>query len=1199
MKVRAIIILISILLTMLTSCHEHGARQIVDMMNDSSYYFHYRNLDSTTLYARRALKLSSDYEAGRAEAYNNLAFVSIAKMHYEEAWAQLDSAMKSSDNQLEQLIADVQLMRLCQRESRNKDFYVYSGRAQRRINRIMETDEINDDPRSSHRLMYGMTERAIVLSTYLYYIGQYTASADVLLQVERQRASFSPIQSSQLYASVDTAQLLAYYYNIGAGGILTSKSEDETMKHEMNYLMQCLQIADSQGYTFWIAQALEGISEHLKIDKNLRSIKRDTPAIITYLNRAEVGDSLLAGNLALQSRDIFECYGDVYQTSGANRTLAECYFHVSDYHSALSCLEEALYRDTAINKAPDLVASIREQFSLCYSAIGDKTNSDINRNIYQSMQDSTRQDRALEARASELEASTKQLNIYVGAALASILLLSISLYIFSRMRRRADRRCSLQSLLSPLKQWQEQQQSRIADIESIKEDIEQQLNINKDRLWRNRQINIEGRAKVAVVNSITPLIDRLLREEASLMKGEDTPRQRAERYEYMTELLALINEYNGVLTRWIQLRQGEIRLKIESFELNELFDIVKSGAMGFELKKINLHVEPTTSIVKADRTLTLFMLNTLADNARKATNIGGKVNISAKEMADYVEISVSDTGIGIDANRLPELFCHTALQNEQQESLQVEHHGFGLMNCKGIIEKYKKMSAVFSVCDIGVESEKGRGSRFYFRLPKGKKSKPNNTYASVGATMASILGLGLMFTFAIGCGGYRRPSVNAKDTISIKTDSQKLATLEERAYALAEWTYESNVEGTYDLTIRWADSCITYLNGVVHMKCQENIDTMKLYDVTGGQPAELVWYNKAIPLNYTSIMNMRNEVAVAALVRHDWQLYKYNDKASTQLYRLMTSDKNISNYVSQMERQNINQNIAIIMLVLILLAIFPAYYFLYYRHRLAYNMCASRVNDINSTLLSNQTDRQKLDAIEHIWTAKLDSQARQEGFNDLCTATDAIRAALIASINEQDKRSVDNELARDELRRTKMEIDRLHVENAVLDNSLSALKHETMYYPSRIAKLIENKGESIFSINELTAYYRQLHGLFARQAQEQLVRNMHVDKQLMTYLLHLLLERNVDLHDVKSLTNPKNRDSVIITVTLPRQFNEQQAAQLFTPSTIDMRYFVCRQILREAGEERHSRGDGIRAYNKDGQTMAEITINKQLWNSLR
>ena len=95
------------------------------------------------------------------------------------------------------------------------------------------------------------------------------------------------------------------------------------------------------------------------------------------------------------------------------------------------------------------------------------------------------------------------------------------------------------------------------------------------------------------------------------------------------------------------MKQGTLSLSIEVFELNELFELLRKGSRAFEMKQLDLEVEPTDACVKADRALTLFMINTLAENARKYTPKGGKVRIYARQENDFVEISVEDNGCGL------------------------------------------------------------------------------------------------------------------------------------------------------------------------------------------------------------------------------------------------------------------------------------------------------------------------------------------------------------------------------------------------------------------------------------------------------------------------------------------------------------------------------------------------------------------------
>lgn len=358
------------------------------------------------------------------------------------------------------------------------------------------------------------------------------------------------------------------------------------------------------------------------------------------------------------------------------------------------------------------MASIRERLCLVYSAIDKKPQSDYNRNIYLDLQEQARQDKQLEARAAQLDDNAVQLNSMIAAVIFVIILVIFLLYLFDCMKRRKARNNSVEDLLVPLHEWEDDNKQAINALSERFEEVNEARNMVQFHISENRRRNMEQRAKVSLVNSITPFIDRMIHEVDRLEESGEPEAIRQERYQYISELADQINQYNGVLTDWIQMRQASISLRIESFPLQPLFDIVAKGKMSFQMRGINLEVRPTDAVVKADRTLTLFMINTIADNARKFTPSGGKVMISAQVAASkdsYVEISIADTGKGMDEHTLSHVFDRTYTGG----------HGFGLLNCKGIIDKYRKMSTLFSVCHIHAESEEGKGSRFSFRLPCG------------------------------------------------------------------------------------------------------------------------------------------------------------------------------------------------------------------------------------------------------------------------------------------------------------------------------------------------------------------------------------------------------------------------------------------------------------------------------------------------
>lgn len=62
----------------------------------------------------------------------------------------------------------------------------------------------------------------------------------------------------------------------------------------------------------------------------------------------------------------------------------------------------------------------------------------------------------------------------------------------------------------------------------------------------------------------------MIHEVNRLSEGGESDEVRQERYQYIAELTDKINQYNNVLTEWIQMRQGSLSLRIESFPLQQL-----------------------------------------------------------------------------------------------------------------------------------------------------------------------------------------------------------------------------------------------------------------------------------------------------------------------------------------------------------------------------------------------------------------------------------------------------------------------------------------------------------------------------------------------------------------------------------------------------------------------------------------------------
>jgi signal transduction histidine kinase len=111
----------------------------------------------------------------------------------------------------------------------------------------------------------------------------------------------------------------------------------------------------------------------------------------------------------------------------------------------------------------------------------------------------------------------------------------------------------------------------------------------------------------------------------------------------------------------------------------------------------------------ADKTMISLVIRNLLSNAIKFCRKGDAITINAEWQDKYLCVSVKDTGIGITKENLEklfgmQLFTSRGINNE-------EGTGLGLLLCKDFVEKNGGR--------IWAESEAGKGSAFFFTMPRG------------------------------------------------------------------------------------------------------------------------------------------------------------------------------------------------------------------------------------------------------------------------------------------------------------------------------------------------------------------------------------------------------------------------------------------------------------------------------------------------
>jgi signal transduction histidine kinase len=201
-------------------------------------------------------------------------------------------------------------------------------------------------------------------------------------------------------------------------------------------------------------------------------------------------------------------------------------------------------------------------------------------------------------------------------------------------------------------------------------------------------------------------LDLLAEKELGPLTGEQ-----AEALQVMRRSEIRLEQIIDNLIRFSLASRGELSINWTVFEAAE---VVKSSVVRFQEyameKQIKLlsEVSPKMPAVKGDAEKIAWILHQLLDNAIKFSKPNSEVLLKASEQGGLVTFSIVDSGIGIPASRLAEIF-EPFHQLDGSDTRRYGGTGLGLALAQRILEAHGTT--------LRVRSEFGRGSCFEFHLP--------------------------------------------------------------------------------------------------------------------------------------------------------------------------------------------------------------------------------------------------------------------------------------------------------------------------------------------------------------------------------------------------------------------------------------------------------------------------------------------------
>ena len=270
-----------------------------------------------------------------------------------------------------------------------------------------------------------------------------------------------------------------------------------------------------------------------------------------------------------------------------------------------------------------------------------------------------------------------------------------------------------------LQQKKEELERYVIELDASRSRMEKQAEAMAELAENEAALNEQLKYEIDVKNRFFSIISHDLKSPfTSLLGMTQLMSQMADRFN-KDKLVQYANNVNEAGNRIFELLQNLLewsRLQMEGTKLDRekisLEDLTRESIEILHAIALEKDISLTNKIKKtaafADQDMVRTVIRNLIANSLKFTPSGGKIEVSSIKQDDAVQVTVSDTGVGMSPEQAEKIFSLDQ-KTTTTGTAGEKGTGLGLPLCKDMLEKNQGR--------IWVESTPGKGSQFHFTLP--------------------------------------------------------------------------------------------------------------------------------------------------------------------------------------------------------------------------------------------------------------------------------------------------------------------------------------------------------------------------------------------------------------------------------------------------------------------------------------------------